>query len=223
MKPHVILHMMSSLDGRIVPTNWPRDFDIGELYEAVHRQLDGDAWLVGPVTMAEFAEGEPQPIAADQQFPRETWKAPTAAQGPYAIALDRQGRLQLNRSQVNGDPLIMVLPTHVSDDHLAELRRDNISYIFAGTETIDLKLALQILSREFAIHRLLLEGGGGINGAFLDAGLIDEISLLLIPVADGTQKMPTLFDRPPSMAARLKLKSVQQLEHDVLHLCYSIR
>jgi riboflavin biosynthesis pyrimidine reductase len=34
------------------------------------------------------------------------------------------------------------------------------------------------------IRRLLLEGGGHINGAFLQAGLVDEISLLLVPGVD---------------------------------------
>lgn len=31
----------------------------------------------------------------------------------------------------------------------------------------------------------MLEGGDGINGSFLRAGLIDEVSLLIAPVADG--------------------------------------
>jgi 5-amino-6-(5-phosphoribosylamino)uracil reductase len=31
---------------------------------------------------------------------------------------------------------------------------------------------------------LLLEGGGHINGAFLQADLVDEVSLLLVPGID---------------------------------------
>jgi riboflavin biosynthesis pyrimidine reductase len=30
MKPHVIMHMMSSIDGRIVTTGWPKDLDVGD-------------------------------------------------------------------------------------------------------------------------------------------------------------------------------------------------
>ena len=222
MKPHVIMHMMSSIDGRIVTTDWPENHDVGDLYERVHADLRGDAWIVGRATMAEFAEGEPQPISTEKRFARESWKAPNADKGPYAIAFDRHGKLHLNRGDVNGDPLIIVLTTNVSDEHLAELRRDGISYIFAGTDDVDLAHALTTLRKEFGIERLLLEGGGGINGAFLAARLIDEINLLLMPLADGAEGTPTLFDRIGGSVRTLKLRSVTRLEQDILHLRYQV-
>jgi riboflavin biosynthesis pyrimidine reductase len=222
MKPHVIMHMMSSIDGRIVTTDWPKPYGAGNVYEGIHADLRGDAWIVGRATMAEFATGEPRPISTEQRFVRETWKAPKADKGPYAIAFDRHGKLHLNKGDVNGDPLIVVLTTSVSDGHLAELRRDGISYIFAGTDDVDLADALGTLMKEFAIERLLLEGGGGINGAFLAARLIDEISLLLMPLADGAAGTPTLFDRVDGFVSRLKLRSVTRLEHDILHLRYQV-
>lgn len=219
MKPYVILHMLSSVDGRITSGNWPKDKKPGEIYEAVHRDLKGDAWIVGRVTMAEFAKGEPRPMKASTAFPRATWKAPGATSGPYAVALDAAGKLHLNIARANDDPIIAVLTNAVSDDHLAELRRDDISYIFAGHDKLDLALALDILAREFAIERLLLEGGGGINGSFLTAGLIDEMSLLIVPLADGTDG-PSTFDRADATAGRLKLISATTLSEDVLHLRY---
>ena len=114
------------------------------------------------------------------------------------------------------------MTTNVSDDHLAELRRDGISYIFAGIDDVDLAHALATLRNEFAIERLLLEGGGGINGAFLAARLIDEVSLLLMPVADGAEGTPTLFDRIGGSVRTLKLRSVTRLEEDILHLRYQV-
>jgi riboflavin biosynthesis pyrimidine reductase len=54
-----------------------------------------------------------------------------------------------------------------------------VSYIFAGEQDLDLGLALEILNRELGIKRLLLEGGGVSNGAFLRAGLIDEVTFRL--------------------------------------------
>jgi riboflavin biosynthesis pyrimidine reductase len=53
--------------------------------------------------------------------------------------------------------------------------------------------ALEILNRELGIERLLLEGGGGSNGAFLRAGLIDEISLAICPAVDGAKGAPSIF------------------------------
>ena len=222
MKPHVIMHMMASIDGRIVTTGWPEKYNVSDLYERVHADLRGDAWIVGRATMAEFAVGEPRPISTEERFARETWKAPKADKGPYAIAFDRHGKLHLNKGDVNGDPLIIVMTTSVSDDHLAELRRDGISYAFAGIDDVDLAHALATLRNEFAIERLLLEGGGGINGAFLAARLIDEVSLLLMPVADGAQGTPTLFDRIGGSVRMLKLRSVTRLEEGILHLRYQV-
>jgi riboflavin biosynthesis pyrimidine reductase len=173
--------------------------------------------------MAEFGQGEPRPAKATETYPRTTWKAPGAETGPYAVAIDQNARLHLNISRANGDALVAVLTEAASDDHLAELRRDGISYLFAGKTELDLPLALERLSADFGIRRLLLEGGGGINGSFLVAGLIDEISLLILPVADGTTPAPTLFDRPEGPGAKgLKLLSVDRLENDMLHLRYSV-
>lgn len=222
MKPRVIMHMLSSIDGRITVGTWPEDHGYGDIYERIHRDLKGDAWIVGRVTMAEFAEGQPLPIKAQESLPRTTWIAPGADKGPYAIALDREGKLHINTARVNGDVLIAVLTEAVSDDHLAELRRDGISYIFAGNHEIDLALALDILAEAFGIKTLLLEGGGGINGSFLSAGLIDEISLMIVPLADGSTGKPTTFDRTVGAAAELKLQSVTQLEQGILHLRYTL-
>ncbi|TCL75718.1 riboflavin biosynthesis pyrimidine reductase [Rhizobium sp. BK251] len=224
VKPHVTMHMGSSIDGRIVPTHWPQDLtaQLTEVYEQIHQSLEADGWIVGRVTMADFADGEPRPAKATEVYPRTTWKAPSAERGPYAIAIDRHARLHMNTGSINGDPLVLILTEDVPDDHLAELRRDGISYIFAGRSEIDLAVALDLLASDFGVKRLLLEGGGGINGSFLAAGLIDEISLFIIPVADGTTGMPSTFDRDAAPSRRLSLKSVETLEHDVLHLRYQV-
>ncbi|WP_406590100.1 TetR family transcriptional regulator C-terminal domain-containing protein [Bacillus atrophaeus] len=41
------------------------------------------------------------------------------------------------------------------------------------------------LKNLFSIDKLMLEGGGFLNGSFLNEGLIDELSLILVPIADG--------------------------------------
>lgn len=43
---------------------------------------------------------------------------------------------------------------------------------------------LDVLGRELGIRRLLLEGGG-INGSFFAAGLVDELSVIIAPALDG--------------------------------------
>ena len=59
---------------------------------------------------------------------------------------------------------------------------------------LDLALTLDILNRELGVKRLLLEGGGGANGAFLRAGLVDELNLILCPAVDGAKGAPSVFN-----------------------------
>lgn len=223
MRPRVTMHMTSSIDGRIVFKTWPKAFgkEIGEIYEGIHRALKGDAWIVGRITMDEFGSGPTEPVVATERYPRTTWKAPGAEQGPYAVAVDASGRLHLNVNRANGDPIVLVLPEAVSDDQIAELRRDSISYLFAGKDEIELPRALEILGSDFDVTHLLLEGGGGINGSFLELGLIDQISLLLVPLADGTPG-PTTFTRDSAPAVGLSLLGVERLDKDILHLRYDV-
>jgi riboflavin biosynthesis pyrimidine reductase len=89
---------------------------------------------------------------------------------------------------------VVVLTETVSDADLAGLREDGVSYIFAGAGKLDLKHALEILNRELGIRRLEANGGGVTNGAFLHAGLIDEISVAIFPAVDGAKGAPCVFE-----------------------------
>ena len=221
MKPQVILHMMTTMDGRIIADRWPNDFDIEGLYMDIHKELAGDAWLVGATTMKEIAVGTPNPVSTQECYSRTLWKAPNCIQSPYAVYLDRKGNVHLNIAETNGNPIVAVLVESVSDDYLAELRRDGISYLFAGKTEIDIPLALSYLERDFGVSRLLLQGGGVINGAFLDAGLIDEVYLSIMPFADGESGTPTLFERQKGMIEKFKLESFRPLNHDIVQIHYS--
>jgi riboflavin biosynthesis pyrimidine reductase len=90
-------------------------------------------------------------------------------------------------------------------------------------------LALEILHRELGIERLLLEGGGGSNGAFLRAGLIDEISLAICPAVDGAKGAPSIFDSSDRDAGQsapitsMTLASTEVLEGGVVWLRYRLQ
>ena len=49
-------------------------------------------------------------------------------------------------------------------------------------EHVDLSRAVEILNKQFGVDRLAVVGGGNINGAFLREGLIDEVSIVVVPV-----------------------------------------
>ena len=144
MKPHVICHMVSSVDGRTLNSRWRPDGKIASaLFERLHDELGGDAWLIGRVTGQEFAKGKPYPATTDRVFPRKAWFAQRDAKA-YGVVLDAHGKIAWGRSDIGGDPIVAVLSEQVSDAHLAGLRSEGVSYIFAGETELDLGLALEI-------------------------------------------------------------------------------
>jgi riboflavin biosynthesis pyrimidine reductase len=192
MKPHVICLVACSVDGRTLPSRWRPRGAAGDYFEQVHEELAGDAWLVGRVTGQEFAKAQPYP-AAKQPFPREPW-LPRRDAKAYGVVLDAHGKVGWGRSDIGGDPIVAVLSESVADAHLAGLRGEGVHYFFAGKSQLDLALTLDILNRDLGVKRLLVEGGGATNGAFLRAGLVDEINLIICPGVDGTKGAPSAFD-----------------------------
>jgi riboflavin biosynthesis pyrimidine reductase len=233
MKPYVICHMNASLDGRILGSRWrPAENRMAGLFERLHDQLGGGSWLIGRVTGSEYAKAKAYPSRTGQTYPREAWFARRDAAAPgiaWGIALDAEGKIAWGRSDIGGDPIVAVLTGRVSDAHLAGLRQDGVSYIFAGEQELDLGLALEILNRELGIERLLLEGGGGSNGSFLRAGLIDEISVAICPAVDGAKGAPSIFDsgdKDAGVAAPIRsmaLASCEVLEGGVVWLRYRLQ
>lgn len=224
MKPYVICHMMASVDGRILPDRWHPAVDERGVYERLHNELGGDAWLVGRVTGQEFTERTaPYPTYTGAPLPREHWLAPRQA-GAWSVVLDAHGKIAWGQSEVGGDQLVVVLTEAVSDSHLAGLRADGVSYIFAGAQELDLAVALDVLHQELGIRRLLLEGGGAANGALLGAGLVDELSLLIAPSVEGVPGGPAVFDIPGATETLntmgMALESCQALEGNVVWLRY---
>ncbi len=228
MKPHVICLMASSVDGRTHHSRWRPKGAGSEWFEKIHDELGGDAWLIGRVTGSEFAKGKPYPATTAEKFPRENWFARRDAKA-FGIVLDAHGKIGWGRSDIGGDPIVVVLTESVPDAHLAGLRGEGVSYIFAGKSEIDLTLTLDILNRELGVKRLLLEGGGSANGAFLRAGLVDELNLILCPAVDGARGAPIVFDsteaeseqRAPVTA--MTLESTRPLGDGVLLLRYLIQ
>ena len=145
------------------------------------------------------------------------------------MVLDAHGKIGWGRSDIGGDPIVVVLSKGVADAHLAGLRNEGVSYIFAGKSELDLPLTLDILNRELGVKRLLLEGGGGTNGAFLRAGLVDELHLILCPVVDGAKGAPSIFDSTQAEAdqrapiAAMMLESSHALEGGAILLRYRIQ
>ena len=188
-------------------------------------KLKGDAWICGRTTMQQhFAEKKPFVSASNKPAgPQLVFVARPARS--YAICVDTLGKLRWRSGDLDGEHLICVVSEQAPEDYLAMLREKGISYVVAGKSSVDLATAVKELRQCFGIRRLLLEGGGHINGGFLQAGLVDEVSVLTVPGIDGRHEIPAVFDGvSPSIkrAVPLKLKSVQRRPQDTLWLRYRV-
>lgn len=95
-----------------------------------------------------------------------------------------------------------------------------------GTDYIDLLLIHQPAGnyRLFGINKLMLAGGGIVNGSFLAENLVDELSLVIAPVADGGNGVSsfTQVDFLPSwQPTAFHLKEVQTVVPNVLWVRYT--
>lgn len=228
MKPEIVCLMMSSLDGGLHPSKWTESPDGGRkewsaLYQQIHEELQGDAWIVGRVTMAEMAKGEPHPPESAGSVERPSHFADRKANN-YAIALDTSGKLHFTRADIEGDHIVVILGNTVPDTHLAELAADGISYIVSPSVDIDLPAALDVLEKELGIRKLLLEGGAAINGAFFAAELIDELYLLVAPALDGSGGQPIVtFEGGLAGKTQLSLISAETKDNGAVALRYRVR
>jgi hypothetical protein len=102
MKPQVVCLMASSVDGRTLHSRWRPKGTGAALFEQVHDELAGDAWLVGRVTGQEFAKGRPYPTATKETFPREPRFANRNAKA-YGVVLDAHGKIFWGRSDIGGE------------------------------------------------------------------------------------------------------------------------
>jgi riboflavin biosynthesis pyrimidine reductase len=116
--------------------------------------------------MTEMAKGTEQTVADVPQVAHEPHLANRNGRD-LAIAIDPSGRLHYGKDNVGSDHAVAVPGEQVSDAYLAELREEGVSYIFASPKGDDLALVMEHLAAVFSVRKLLLEGGGGINGSFL--------------------------------------------------------
>jgi riboflavin biosynthesis pyrimidine reductase len=233
MRPYIICHMGTSIDGRLHPSRFTRaaagiSWDVlrGH-YERVHEGFEADGWIVGRKTMSEMAKGTERSIAEAPKVPREAHVAERRGR-KLAVAIDPSGRVHYGKDNVGGDHVVAVLGEEVSEAYLAELREDGVSYVFAGAKGDDLARAMEQMVSVFGAKKMLLEGGGRINGAFLKHKLIDEFSTLIFPAVDGVAGAQSIVDYSgpkddrPGAGQALRLTHCETLDGGMVWLRHAV-
>ena len=227
-RPYVVCHMAMSLDGRVTGDflRESRCASALQAYYRINRDYAAGAFACGRVTMEERFTHAFRPDLfrfREAVIPPMDHVADENASF-FAVAFDRHGSLGWKGPRIEDDDpgyggahIIEVLCEGVPQACLAYLQEVGVSYIFAGKDDIDLPLALHKLKSIFGIRKLLLEGGSLLNGSFLRADLVDELSIVQVPVTGNAQDK-SLFDR--GVTAFFRLEEMERLEDGAAWLRY---
>lgn len=222
-RPYTICHMMMSADGRIDCGMTVKINGAGEYYETLSA-LEAPSGLSGRVTAQLEMAGPGVFVPQNGEWLGEEAFSKKCDADGYEIIADSKGCLNWTDNGEGERPLIVMTSVRVSKEYLASLDARNISWIACGQERVDLNRAVEILYAEFGVKRMAVVGGGTINGAFLDAGLLDEVSILLGSGIDGRDGMTAVFDGSPMdrEPVPLKLMHVQAYPNGAAWLRYSL-
>jgi len=236
-RPHVIVHTVASVDGRVSlgvdrtgfddvgderwQAIWASDTSLDESVYALVCLEKPDLLLEGsgsfvregdalrPLPPSEFGLSE----LRQDYLPEEVIHRPDH-RGWFA-AVDGRGRIRAGMKEFpgwEGWHTLHLVSEAAPPEYLAFLRRSAIPYLIAGQRRVDLVAMMGKLKTLLGVERVVCTAGSRLNGALLRAGLVDEFSLVLLPALIGGSETPTLF-RSPDLApnewpARLELLSV---------------
>lgn len=229
-RPFIICHIFASIDGRI-EGRYMVDTAAAASRGAYARLQAGyaaDAIAYGAVTTKGFIGSRRPALVSGATVPAGDYVAETGA-APYYISIDPAGELAWESGTMRrpGRPdahVIELLTEGTPAPYRSYLREHGVSYVIAGTGELDLAHAARTLRARFGIERLLVCGGGMTDAAFLAAGIIDELSIVVAPVASAERGVATIFDAasfaPVHMPHAFTLDRVERVDGDGVHLVY---
>lgn len=249
-RPRVVVSVGASVDGKVALTRdallmhqpssdlWeamappaadPVPIDI---IEAVKQQYGCNAVLEGSgslvtddKTPSELPIHDGDPSGLYRHFlPPEISDLPSPPHMWFTV-VDSRGRVRWTEKHQDWDALVLVARSTPAD-YLGYLRRERICYLVVGNERVDLAQAVAAMGTELGVSCILSTAGGGLNGALLRAGLIDELHLSLAPALIGGLGTPSIMDGSPlavgEPATRLQLLSVHTDTGGTVRLHYAV-
>jgi len=213
MLPRIILYNAVGLDGRIdgfMP-------DVGLFYSLIAIWKE-DATLAGCDTILAAPEVE-EPASV----------APKDANLPLLVIPDSRGRIQNWRSLRNAPywrDIVVLCSNTTPTSYIQALKDNQIAYIQTGEDHVDYRSAFEALSQRYGVQTMRVDSGGLLNGVLLQAGLVDEISLLLHPAIAGTDTARSFLRgiEPSGLknTPQLNLIHCERLQKDIVWLRYQV-
>lgn len=237
-RPYIFCHMMTSIDGKIMGTymETPEGNAAGDVFYNIafgsHPYYKHQGWLSGRVTTDDNFTNYQKPELDDNAplVPEGDFIAVNNAE-KYYVSVDPSGRLGWKSNTLTyGDTtahVLEVLTGKASNAYKAFLRKLNISYMIAGENSLDYALAMEKVKTMFGIETLMLGGGGVLNWSFIQAGMCDELSVVIAASADGSSETPALFETRGGLAGDspvgFTLKNAEVKEGGSVWLRYTVK
>ncbi|MFB6724079.1 RibD family protein [Kribbella sp. NPDC056345] len=249
-RPRVVVNVGASVDGKVALTRdallmqqpstdlWAAmtppaaDPAPSDILETVRQQYGCNAILEGSGSLVAESEipDELPPYDGDTAelyehfLPADITGLPSPPLMWFTI-VDSRGRVRWTENHENWAALVLVAQSTPAA-YLAYLRREHICYLVVGQDRVDLAQAIAAMGTELGIRCVLSAAGGGLNGALLRAGLIDELYVTLAPALIGGLGTPSIMDGPPlargESATRLQLLSVNTDTSGSVRLHYAV-
>ena len=218
-RPYIICHMVPTIDAKTLSRRWgdlPGGSSSAKLFNATADRLDARSWVVGTTTMKEFAATRPARLAEPKgPVPAGDFVAqPDAAS--LAIGVDAHAVLRFYKPDVDGDHTVILTTRDAPPAYRAHLRSVGVSYLLCGSGKVDLPRAMRKLHEAFGLQRLTAQGGGTFNGSTLRAGLVDEVSQVIVPIVDGGGAGVTGFFDAPGKPAKAAVGTLKLVSHEAL-------
>ncbi len=241
-RPRLVVSVTASVDGRVALSRRSTllEPESQQVWRSLHRAgadallAERHAWiesrhgfqvvLEGSGTFVTASSSSPALPPADAD-PAELSEAflPDLDQRRWFVVVDGRGRVRWSHRGDDEVRLLVLVSGQTPLPYLSYLRRENIPYLVAGDERVDLAAALVLLKARLGASCVISEAGGGLNGALLRAGLVDELHVILLPALVGGRDTPSMFDGsaldPSQPPPRLRLVSTRH-DHDAIWLHY---
>ena len=195
-RPWVRMKIAASIDGTTALPNGQSQWITGE---AARR--DGHAWRR---RASAVLTGIGTALADD---PRLDVRAVTTAVQPMRVVVDSQGRLPASARLLQAPGKVMVFTARPASEGNSDVLATGAQILqCAGPGgQVDLKAMLHELAQQ-GVNEVHVEAGAVLNGALLQAGLVDELLLYLAPSMLGQGRPMAQWSALTSLSDRLKLQ-----------------
>jgi 2,5-diamino-6-(ribosylamino)-4(3H)-pyrimidinone 5'-phosphate reductase len=202
-RPYVVLHVAVSVDGSTAGF----EADVGRFYELATTWHE-DVSLTGADT-----------ILAQESALAEADLPGPSSDGSLLAVVDGRGRVRAWQALRDAGYWSDVVAVHSAT---TPPRHHGYPEIVAGRDRVDLGSVLVTLREQYDAEVVRVDSGGALNGALLDAGLVDEVSLLVHPALVGAAERRPWHGGGPAAGGPMTLMAAQTLPDGLVWLRHRI-